>query len=86
MSLFRVEDDAVREAFLRFRKESDPCPLRDGLRVDVERGGEFEREMRFFGSMRRSKCKDPFPRIVSFQTERNDVVATLIRRAIRHLG
>ncbi len=44
------------------------------------------REMRFFRSMRWSKCKDPFPQIVSFQTERNDVIARPIRRAIRHLG
>jgi hypothetical protein len=44
------------------------------------------REMSFFGSMRWSRCKDLFPQIVSFQTVRNDVVATPIRRSNRHLG
>lgn len=44
------------------------------------------REMRFLRSMHRSECKDPFPQIVSFEMERNDVVTAPIRRAIRHLG
>ncbi len=63
-----VEDDAVREAFLRLREEAEPRPFRDRGWVDAERGCELDARDEVLRSMRRSECKDPFPQIVSFQT------------------